>query len=1524
MNLNSVSPIAASVEGGVSITLTGSNFQSGAKVYFGSEESPSVTLKSPTELTAVLPSAADTGIVSVTVVNPDDSNDTLYDSFTNVSLESDNTEVFGISPMTIFEDTATTLTLRGRHLIESYNNGVLALRGPAGISIQATNITMDVIDDIGTEEVVFSVQVTSSQPLEPDERLAIQIMASRRPGAQTDGIVETSRKMFTVLPNNVPVPIAYTSEIKPDKPTAIVVLGRNLEDCTIDFGSGPIVHTQLSRQNLISGVVTVPESALISGKVEMQILDIGGVSLGTYDLVESSGSNLAGNEIDMNFAPMPGQKFNAATENDTTVYNLNGQNLIPFPFDWTNFEITILDITIILPIINEVYLIPFFDGGGEYESPVRAEVGKLLRLRGMGLVIAARVEITVHIRVVLIIGIIFTPWPFGLYNEFPQYSYALGTVVIGVRVEIEFIITIAFMIALVEPTGNLRVLLAIGLTIGIDFTIDGNGNLRFEPEFTHSVYFIGISPDIGPSQCGGKFILATDEGQSVFLDSFGGHRSYYLPRIPNDQCCLTWNFNLQLLRFRQGGSSEIIQDVFQTAFCLTAFSPSSNLYRIYISSTPSPVGVPPTLEMDLGDLAQLVVLAEPVDSNGNPTGPAIDIRSLDYDVEFFLEHLLPVLNPATLPDGIAHAVLFGENLIKAAVTSVRVLDDEQVIGFYPDSIAGFKILRFLAADEEPRLVPEGLPVAVNELVGAITITPKLAYLDGKTPVDAGGIMVRSEPFESRPKKYVLAVKIQGIDFGTPEQEITCTVVDNPNNPKIKVVKNLNGVDVEVTEPPLENNTGKAFPFANNRPTETSPAKFFSGSLSTRGSTGTIEIDSTTPNNQLIAFEDLEVWPHNLEEVVIQSNPPNIIITKLVPPGHDVLDKHIELHLNLEFKSSEPLSQNTQLKIRVQNQENFEEYLRVFNEAQSDLSNNGNPGSVLNNSKLDGTLLKTFDSDFAAFLETTFAGGEPSDSALLTWGSNLWAQARDFVQTDMTPGSSYVDDRILYYIRLNCLVALKAYYKRHSLGNLSDPKRKLFELASRGFASNGTSIDVPGDLKKVIVTGFDPFVLPSMPTRNNSSGLAALSLDSRAFSPAGAEQYYVKTAILPVRYKEFSEGLIEVVTTNSIAPIAMLITTSLHPQQLGLQPPAVDVFDVERFATSYRLTDFADNMNIHLKSPGNILPGPFYLQTTLPHSKVITSASQTQEIPGPNSPPPAQFVLDQEYRIRGFFPPHDWQNVPGKYRYRSFEGTDEAWNLKETPDAGTVVEVGSGGNFLSNEIMYRTALARQNAKPTLASGHIHVPPSLPPLVNNLGVGLIEGITEAVKRLAKYAYLVPIAEEFEFLQTVVNSSRDLEVVFSNPVGNNPLEVASVEVDAQSPFTLVSPTLPTTIDPNDSETFVFRFSPVSTGDFSTEIKFKEGGGQALALTRLIGRGVTVLPLPTITMFTPHSGPPYTPIFVQGTNFINVLEVQIGGNAAWYNVFSETELYLFGTEGGFIGVVTPYGQVQSSLPFIVTGRGQ
>jgi hypothetical protein len=83
---------------------------------------------------------------------------------------------------------------------------------------------------------------------------------------------------------------------------------------------------------------------------------------------------------------------------------------------------------------------------------------------------------------------------------------------------------------------------------------------------------------------------------------------------------------------------------------------------------------------------------------------------------------------------------------------------------------------------------------------------------------------------------------------------------------------------------------------------------------------------------------------------------------------------------------------------------------------------------------------------------------------------------------------------------------------------------------------------------------------------------------------------------------------------------------------------------------------------------------------------------------------------------------------------------------------------------------------------------------------------------------------------------------------------------------------------------------------------------------------------PLPTITAFTPMSGPVGTSVTILGTNFTGVTAVTFGGTAAAFTFNNDTQITAtvpMGATTGLIAVTTPGGTATSATNFNVTGPG-
>ena len=219
---------------------------------------------------------------------------------------------------------------------------------------------------------------------------------------------------------------------------------------------------------------------------------------------------------------------------------------------------------------------------------------------------------------------------------------------------------------------------------------------------------------------------------------------------------------------------------------------------------------------------------------------------------------------------------------------------------------------------------------------------------------------------------------------------------------------------------------------------------------------------------------------------------------------------------------------------------------------------------------------------------------------------------------------------------------------------------MFEEKSRNYT--GIDFSEAGDKKKVLITGFDPFQLnpdikfdKSMGANSastfNPSGIVALLFDG------DSDSYYFQTCIFPVRYEDFDKGFVEEVIKANINNVDLVITTSLNGGNAR--------FDIEKFATEYR-GGFHDNLGIgdsHSQYDSSRFianKNQNYTETTIPNKRIFEDKTS--------------IIL---------------------------EGNEVYFDTNRRP------EKGSGGNYLSNEIMYRSTTVRDQIDSKIPLGHFHL-------------------------------------------------------------------------------------------------------------------------------------------------------------------------------------------------------------------------
>lgn len=288
------------------------------------------------------------------------------------------------------------------------------------------------------------------------------------------------------------------------------------------------------------------------------------------------------------------------------------------------------------------------------------------------------------------------------------------------------------------------------------------------------------------------------------------------------------------------------------------------------------------------------------------------------------------------------------------------------------------------------------------------------------------------------------------------------------------------------------------------------------------------------------------------------------------------------------------------------------------------------------------------------------------------GRALWEAAVARAQGRLPAGTLPVtDDRPLYWARLQLTRALRQWTPSFPLS--ADARASLVDVLER--ASRGQdSIRYEPGARRVLVSGFDPFQLDLDIRRSNPSGATALALDGTVIETA-AGPARIETAMFPVLWDPFAAGMVERTFQPWLGRVDMFTTVSQG---------RVGRFDVERYNGRWR-GGFPDNNN--LSSTGvipipagvpTVLPAPEFVPTTLPYAAIVAAPT-------------------------GRFPVYDNTSVteiPAGQTVPVVSPTG--------PTPGSTARAGGGGNYLSNEIAYRTTLLRDALGVSVPGGHLHTP------------------------------------------------------------------------------------------------------------------------------------------------------------------------------------------------------------------------
>jgi hypothetical protein len=299
------------------------------------------------------------------------------------------------------------------------------------------------------------------------------------------------------------------------------------------------------------------------------------------------------------------------------------------------------------------------------------------------------------------------------------------------------------------------------------------------------------------------------------------------------------------------------------------------------------------------------------------------------------------------------------------------------------------------------------------------------------------------------------------------------------------------------------------------------------------------------------------------------------------------------------------------------------------------------------------------------------------------GARLWRAAVERAQGTRTMGTiDAYDDRPVYWARLTGTRDLRRWRPAFAV---SDTQRaalvKAYEYASRGISS--TDRPAPAGVTRVLVSGFDPFQLNGEIRRSNPSGAAALQLDGRQFE-VGGRTVRVESVVFPVTWSAFDAGYVEDafgprLTAGSPARADLIMTISQGRR---------GAMDVEQWAGAWR-GGYPDNNDTGTPEPVPSAPGwprpdpqPEFIETTLPYRQMI--AAGTAPFPVRLNPGVCEWAGG------------------GRPDPAAVTCTDDG------PTPGSQADSGGGGNYLSNESMYRSNRLRGAlGAHDVPGGHLHI-------------------------------------------------------------------------------------------------------------------------------------------------------------------------------------------------------------------------
>jgi len=244
--ITSVSPKSGSTVGGTAVTITGTNFATGASVTFGSAAATSISVVNNTTISATTP-AGTAGVVSVTVT-VNGQNGSLANGFTYVAMPT----VTNVNPSTGTTSGGTAVTITGTNFVSGATVTFGSASATSVVVVNSTTITA--VTPAGSAGAVTVIVTVSSQSgtlpngytytLTPDFTLSASpgsvTVVSGNQGASTITSTVSGGFNSSISLSASGVPTGATVSFGP---TTIAAPGSGTSSMTLTVGSSTAVGT---------------------------------------------------------------------------------------------------------------------------------------------------------------------------------------------------------------------------------------------------------------------------------------------------------------------------------------------------------------------------------------------------------------------------------------------------------------------------------------------------------------------------------------------------------------------------------------------------------------------------------------------------------------------------------------------------------------------------------------------------------------------------------------------------------------------------------------------------------------------------------------------------------------------------------------------------------------------------------------------------------------------------------------------------------------------------------------------------------------------------------------------------------------------------------------------------------------------------------------------------------------------------------------------------------------------------------